>query len=330
MIETIYIETALQQHPRALQVMQRYSTARVIPCEHYAEVFNPSAQNFRLQKLKPALIIAEKHNKYVLPAPAAYGIGMHHNYYFSHMLNCLYDCRYCFLQGMFASANYVWFVNYENFKQAIQQTTEQHQNEPVGFYSGYDCDSLVLESITGFAEYFLDVFRQLPTAWLELRTKSPYTKVLTQQQPFKNCVVAYSFTPDPINQAIEYKVPPNQARINSMKKIQQHGWSIGLRFDPLIYCDNYQTLYSQLFEQVFSSIDVDRVHSVSLGPFRLPDRYMRKLKKLYPQEKLLAATFPVKQGMASYAADIETEMMDYCTQELAKHIPQEKLFPCVN
>ena len=29
-------------------------------------------------------------------------------------------------------------------------------------------------------------------------------------------------------------------------------------------------------------------------------------------------------------ADIETEMMDYCTQELAKHIPQEKLFPCVN
>ncbi|HFD11569.1 MAG TPA: DNA photolyase [Crenotrichaceae bacterium] len=330
MIETIYIEAALRQHPRAQHTIQRYSTARVICCEHYAEVFNPSAQNFRLQKIKPALIIAEKHNKYVLPAPDAYGIGMQHNYYFSHMLNCLYDCRYCFLQGRFASANYVWFVNYEDFSQAIQETVAEHQSESVGFYSGYDCDSLALESVTGFAGYFLDVFRQLPTAWLELRSKSPYTRVLLQQQPFNNCVVAYSFTPEPINQAIEYKVPPNQARIKSMNKVQQHGWSIGLRFDPLIYCDNYRALYCQLFHEVFSSIDVDGVHSVSLGPFRLPDRYMRKLKKLYPQEKLLASTFEVKQGMASYPQQLEDEMMDFVTSELSKHIPQQKLFPCVN
>ena len=330
MIETIYIEADLQQHPRAQQLIQRYSTARVIPCEHYAEVFNPYAQNFRLQKLKPALIIAQKHNHYVLPSPDAYGIGMQHNYYFSHMLNCLYDCRYCFLQGMFASANYVWFVNYEDFKQAIQETTLQHQHQPIGFYSGYDCDSLALESLTGFADYFLDVFRQLPSAWLELRTKSPYTKILTQQQPFDNCVVAYSFTPDPMNKAIEYKVPRNLARIKAMQKIQQHGWSIGLRFDPLIYCDDYQRLYRNLFEQIFSSIDVDGIHSISLGPFRLPDRYMRKLKNLYPDEKLLANTFPVTEGLASYPKQLEHEMMDYVTQELRKHVAHQKLFPCIN
>jgi len=330
MIETIYIETALQKHPRALQVMQRYSTARVIPCEHYAEVFNPSAQNFRLQKLKPALIIAEKHNQFVLPAPEAYGIGMQQNYYFSHMLNCLYDCRYCFLQGMFASANYVWFVNYESFQQAIEATVAQHPEQTIGFYSGYDCDSLALESITEFAGYFLDVFRQLPNAWLELRSKSPYTKVLTQQQAFQNCIVAYSFTPDPINQAIEYKVAPNKARIKAMKTVQQHGWPIGLRFDPIIYCDDYQAVYTQLFEQIFSSIDVTRIHSVSLGPFRLPDRYLRKLKKLYPQEKLLALDFPVHQGMASYPKQLEQEMMAYVTRELIRYIPEDKLFPCVN
>ena len=29
------------------------------------------------------------------------------DWYFSHMLNCLYDCRYCFLQGM--SRNHCYF-----------------------------------------------------------------------------------------------------------------------------------------------------------------------------------------------------------------------------
>ncbi|MCH9697868.1 MAG: DNA photolyase [Gammaproteobacteria bacterium] len=330
MIETIYIESGLQDHPRAQSLLQRYSTARVIPCEHYGEVFNPSSQNFRLQKLKPALIIANKQNQLVLPSPDAYGIGMSHNYYFSHMLNCLYDCRYCFLQGMFASANYVWFVNYEDFAQAIHHTTEQHENESVAFYSGYDCDSLALESLTGFAGYFLNIFRNLPNAWLELRTKSPYTKQLLREEPFSNCVVAYSFTPDPINRAIEYKVPANEARIKSMQTVQQHGWSIGLRFDPLIYCDNYKTLYSQLFKTLFAAIDSNAVHSVSLGPFRLPERYMRKLKKLYPDEKLLACNFPVNKRMASYPEHLEHEMMVFVKTELLNYISADKLYPCVN
>ena len=41
----------------------------------------------------------EELRKLVHPVPATYGIGGDENYYFSHMLNCLYDCRYCFLQG---------------------------------------------------------------------------------------------------------------------------------------------------------------------------------------------------------------------------------------
>ena len=107
MIETIYIEDNLGAHPRARRLLDRFPDARVIPCRHYTEVFNPSAQSFDLQKQKPSLILARKHGNLVLPVPEGFGIGDGPNYYFSHMLNCLYDCRYCFLQGMFRSAHYV-------------------------------------------------------------------------------------------------------------------------------------------------------------------------------------------------------------------------------
>ena len=92
------------------------------------------------------------------------------NFYFSHLLNCLYDCRYCFLQGMYPSAHYVLFVNFDDFKRHIKEKTELSK-EPSWFFSGYDCDSLALESVTGFAN-FLPFFRELPNAWIELRTKS--------------------------------------------------------------------------------------------------------------------------------------------------------------
>ena len=37
------------------------------------------------------------------------------------MLNCIYDCNYCFLQGMFNSANYLVFVNYEDYFKEIEK-----------------------------------------------------------------------------------------------------------------------------------------------------------------------------------------------------------------
>ena len=37
------------------------------------------------------------------------------------MHNCIYDCRYCFLQGMYRSAHYVVFINYEDYQWAIEE-----------------------------------------------------------------------------------------------------------------------------------------------------------------------------------------------------------------
>ncbi len=113
MHQVIYIEEAVADHPRTKSICARFPKATKVYCKHYGEIFNRKAQNFRLQKKQPALILAHKHKNHVLDAPDGYGIGGRRNYYFSHMLNCVYDCRYCFLQGMYRSANYVIFVNYE-------------------------------------------------------------------------------------------------------------------------------------------------------------------------------------------------------------------------
>ncbi len=335
MTDTIYIEKALVDNARAQAIIARYPQARLIECEHYGEVFNPNAQNFRLQKNNPALILAKKHNKHVLATPKGYGIGSEHNFYFSHMLNCVYDCRYCFLQGMYRSAHYVLFINYEDFATAIEQrlnekadTQADEQAEQSWFFSGYDCDSLALEPISGFIEYFLPFFSQHPQAHLEVRTKSTQIRPLLKHTALNNVVVAYSFTPKAISVELEHKVPSFEKRLHAMQQLQQAGWQIGLRFDPLIYCQDYEQHYASLFKQVFSVLDCAAVHSVSLGPFRLPKAFYENIVKLYPQEKLFAGELHSYNNMTSYPPTIEQDMHNFCMQEILKYVCEAQIFPC--
>ncbi len=328
MPETIYIEAAVADHPRTIEVLKRYPRARHIPCERYTEVFNPKAQNFRLQKRHPALILAEKQDGHVLPAPPGYAIGEGKNFYFSHMLNCLYDCRYCFLQGMYRSAHYVLFVNYTDFRQAMQRELQAADGGAVWFFSGYDCDSLAMEPVTGFVADFLPFFEQHPQARLELRSKSTQIRALQAREPLLNVITAFSFTPDEIARAVEHKAPRIEKRIRALAKLQQQGWPVGLRLDPLLYQDDYQSQYRRLYQQLFEQIDPQRLHSVSLGGFRLPKGFYKTMKSLYPDEPLFAGPLDDLNGMVGYRPDLEQELRDFCTEELLRYIPESSFFPC--
>ena len=329
MFSAIYFEKDIRELPLAHKTLHRFKDIPQIPIDRYGEVFNRKAQNFRLQKRKPALILARKHDHWVLPAPAGYGFGEGESYYFSHMLNCIYDCRYCFLQGMYRSAHYVLFVNFEDFSEDIKTKIRHKQTQNIYFYSGYDCDSLALDPLSRFTEYFVPLFTAQDSARLELRTKSTQIRHLLEMEPNSNCVIAYSFTPAAVSEALEHKVPTLEKRIEAVKKLQNLGWPVALRFEPLIYHQGYEENYRQLFDCLFSQLDVDKLHSVSMGLFRMPNDYFANIVKLYPDEKLFASGFNKGARLTGYEADIEEEMVQYCQQQILQRIPNDIYYRCV-
>ncbi len=328
MISHLYFEEEIEGHPRAEELFARFPKARRIPCSRYKEVFNPSGQNFRLQKKKPALILASQKGIKLHRIPPKYGVGGSRNFYFSHLLNCLYDCRYCFLQGMFPSAHYVLFLNYEDFWSEILKATEEGKKTPSWFFSGYDCDSLALESVTGFADFFLPLFAALPEARLELRTKSINTKVLKSRKPVSNVVVAFSFTPDEISERLENGVPAVDARIRAMHELADLGWSVGVRIDPIIECLDFKARYARLLHKLFAKLPSQSLHSVSLGTFRMPRRFFKKVEKLYPDEPLFAGSFDHDEKNSSYLPEIERSLMESCRLILKDYVEEGKIFAC--
>ena len=243
------------------------------------------------------------------------------------MLNCLYDCRYCFLQGMYQSANYVHFVNFETFEKGIDKILKNETERPVSFFSGYDCDSLALESLTGFATHFVPFFRNRPGAELELRTKSIKTSVLEDIEPVPNVIVAFTMTPDVIAREIEHGAPSFAKRLNRVESLSKQGWTVGLRLDPLIPWPGFEKLYGGMLDEIFSRVKVEMIHSVTLGPMRFPKEMHDRIVKLYPADPLFAQSpMETRNGQVSYAPNIEEKMADLVSDRLRKDLPANRIF----
>jgi len=328
LIETIYIEEKIRNHPRTHFILSKFKKARCIEIDKYGEIFNKRNQNFRIQKSSPKLILAHKSSGLVLPAPEGFGIGNSKNFYFSHMYNCIYDCRYCFLQGMYSSANYVIFVNFDDFNAELEKVIEENKGTKITFFSGYDCDSLALESVTGFANHILKLFRKYTDVDLEFRTKSLQQSPFITSKPMKNIILAYSLMPEIMSSALDNKTPTIAKRINVMKKLASKGWSIGLRFDPLIHGKNWKILYQDLLESVLSSLPLNSIHSVSFGALRFPKKMFKSITKLYPEEKLFSGPLSNNDGIVSYDYEVEEEMTSFCKDIAIKYVDQSKIFKC--
>ena len=322
-IDTLYIEQRILKNQYTKQVTQLLKPKNVIYCQSFREIFNLKKQNFRIQKYKPSMILAMKENNFLIETPKTFNIGGKNNYYFSHMYNCIFDCKYCYLQGMFNSANYVLFINYESFFLEIKKKLEEKPNEDIYFFSGYDCDSLALEKITGFARSFINFFRQFKRGFLELRTKSCQVDEFLKITPTENIIFSWSLNPQNIITKFEDKTPNLEKRLDSIFKMQKNNWKIGLRFDPIIYENNFETIYTNFFEYVFKRLKIENIHSVTVGSLRLPNSYISKFKKNTLNQNLVQ-NLDGKEYFQNHELSDYTK--DFCLKKISQYCDKNIIF----
>ncbi len=321
-VKNLYIEEDVLEDEKALGIQQKLRYENKIICKNYREVFNPKNQNFRIQKKEPSVILAKKKKNLILKAPNKFNIGFSENYYFSHMLNCIYDCNYCFLQGMFNSAHYVIFVNYDDFLLNIKDKLS-NSSKNICFFSGYDCDSLALEDITGFIEYFVEKFVKLNNVTLEIRSKSTNIKSIKKYHPSNKIIPAFSLNPENSITLHEQNTPKLINRINAIKELQNLGWNIGIRFDPFIWYGELSKM-SIYFEEIFKSINKNKIHSVTIGNFRMTNSYLKRMVKVNPTEPYILEK-QILQILPSKNDDTEIKITTI-KEKISEFIDDSKIF----
>ena len=153
----IYLERSERDTVFTNAVLRRFPRAQVIEIDDYRNIFNRPGQNFALQKKSKKLILARKKDNFLYPInPKVQDFGKKNCYYNTLLLNCLYNCAYCYLQGMFSSANLVAFVNLDDFFNQTREAIEQRKvkEEPLHLAISYDTDLLASESILPYCAHW--------------------------------------------------------------------------------------------------------------------------------------------------------------------------------
>lgn len=170
----IYVEERVLADPayrkRAEEIIRHFGDAVVIKINHYKDVFNRHKQNYLKQHESQALILAVKQGNLVYPgAKVCQSMGNEHFYYTSCMMNCLFDCEYCYLKGMYPSGNMVIFLNLEDIFKEVEALLEKH---PVYLCVSYDTDLMAVESLTGYVREWMRFTNEHPGLTIEVRTKA--------------------------------------------------------------------------------------------------------------------------------------------------------------
>ena len=70
------------------------------------------------------------------------------------LLNCIFDCQYCFLQGMYNSSNIVCFVNVEDF---AKEFSRMECGSMIAL--SYETDLIAHHNIVPYLEYIYEYIK---------------------------------------------------------------------------------------------------------------------------------------------------------------------------
>lgn len=335
MFEIIYIENHINQHPRVLEILKKFPQSEIKIIDKVEDVFGRVKKPYLQKRTNLNLFLGEKKGQLVKLAPPAYGLDGEPHYYFVHAYNCIYECNYCYLQGYFHSPDIVLYINHEEIAAEIKRVaTEFHtsnKDSKVWFHAGEYSDSLALTHLSGELSHYFKLFKELPNANLELRTKSVNTRELLKETPLENVITSFSLSPAHRSKLNDLKTPPLKNRLAAIAELYSKNFPIGIHFDPIIYDDQFLESYTELCDQLLSNIDAESIRYISLGVVRFTKDVYHQVQKNYPDSDLLAQEF-VKSfdNKIRYSRPMRQWMLAKIKQLLVERgVDAEKIYLCM-
>ena len=321
----IYVEKKILDNKNTLEILSKFRDAKIIEIDNYKEVFSSNNQDFHLQKLGQNLILASnKPNMIYEGAVVCEDFENDNFYYTSSIINCVYDCEYCYLQGVYSSGNIVIFVDIEK----VFEEVEELYNKLKSLYLcvSYDTDLLAIENICSFSEKWYHFIKDKKDLKIELRTKSANIDKFLNLDVLDNFIIAFTLSPEGIALKNEKYTASFKNRVKAIKELQNKGWKVRICIDPLIYTDDFEKNYSEMIEYLFSEIDKNKVIDVSIGVFRTSKEYLKKMRNQNKKSEILYYPFECIDGVYTYSDKLKSYMIDFIKEKFLKYINIERIY----
>jgi len=317
----IYIEDRAKNYKLTKEILDKLDS-KIISINHYKDVFNRYNQDYRLQKNSMKLILAVKESNFLYEASSLIQTQNYQNFFYTPtILNCIYDCHYCFLQGMYPSSNIVLFVNIEDFFDEVEKKLKTLNRMFLSI--SYDTDILAFEKLFGISKKWIEFSQNFNNLELEIRTKSVNYKTIKNLEFNRNIHINWTLSPEEVVARFEDKTPSLDARLKSIKSALDDNRRVNLVIDPVVKIDNYKNKYSDFFKEIDEYLSLERVESFIIGVFRISNQYLKKIKKSNLDSEIVFYPYKIDNQVASYADS--DEILDFIIKELLKYVKRDKI-----
>ncbi|BDU50471.1 SPL family radical SAM protein [Haliovirga abyssi] len=198
-------------------------------------------------------------------------VGIKEEYYLTYENNCPFNCLYCYLRDYYQHGAYMFYVNIEDMFLELDNFKEKGSMISCGIVN----DSLVYDNITNINSDLINYFRNRDDIKLEIRSKSNNIKNLLNIDPSDSVIVSFTFSPQEIIDKYELGTSNLDERIEAAYKLQNIGYNIGIRIDPIIAVTDFEIYYNNMLEKIFSTLDRKKIINIGIGGLR----YKKGLKK---------------------------------------------------
>lgn len=324
----IYVEKRVWSHPRTKEILKRFPEARIVAIDHYKDVFNRRGQDALHQHRSQNLILARKEDHFFYEgAPVCQDFGNTNFYYCSTMMNCVFDCSYCYLKGMYPSGHMVIFVNLEDYFARLERILAE---KPMYLCISYDADLLAMETLVGYVRLWSDFAAAHDNLKIEIRTKS-VGSAMWELPNLANVIYAFTLSPQRMIDLYESGTPSVKARIACALLGLEQGFAVRLCFDPMLYLPTWREDYGELLSVLDTAfkehgLSMRQLTDVSVGTFRISQDYMKKLRRVQPAAPAVQFPYVNVGGVYQYPIKLRMEMENYLIAELEKRMDKEKIY----
>lgn len=246
---------------------------------------------------------------------------------------CFYQCDWCYLKLTYRAAFPFITINaeYDRIKEQLRRRIKA-VGGPVIFNSGEMADSLALDHLTRAGREFIPWLGQTENGYLFMLTKSDNVDDILDLPHNGHIVIAWSMNNAAVSRKYEIGAPSFQRRLTAARKVQEAGYPLRIRLDPIVPFDGWKEAYAGTIREIFSEVSPERV---TLGTLRFEKGFYNMRHSIFtsgpdlPQliedmepmfsPKVFPGNKQPKAGKYSFSEEKRSEIFRFALNEIRKY-----------
>ena len=324
--QAIYFEKGIENYELGKQLMKKYKEVPNIEIENHNNIEEMrNKQNKEFANMKRNLII---------------GIRKTHKFVENHKTSdflvpytssgCTASCLYCYLVCNYNKCAYLrLFVNREQMLDKIIKTAEK-ADENLNFEIGSNSDLILENSITNNLVWTIDNFKNTSKGTLTFPTKFDMVDDILNLDHRGKIIIRMSVNPEFIINRVEFGTSRLEGRIEAINKLKDAGYKIGILITPVIFVDNWQELYLELIQRLYSELSKQVKKDVFFEIIFMTYSYVHTKinEEAFPNAINLYSKDLMRgrgRGKYMYKDNLREEGRKFFIEQLHKYFPNNKI-----